>query len=153
MGELSGGRAPSRQDMDSQQATVQRAEADVASASAGAQVTQVEASLTDIDTDVICHRWARWCRGSILTPSRIPDEALQQYVKSMEHFADVTRRMNVDVAIQNHPLYDGVDMRLQAFRARKPGQPNPFVVGKESCQRFLSVMRECINAQRERRRT
>jgi HlyD family secretion protein len=48
--ELSGGRVPSRQDMDSQQATVQRAEADVASA--GAQVTQAEASLTAIDTDI-----------------------------------------------------------------------------------------------------
>jgi len=48
--ELSGGRVPSRQDMDSQQATVQRAEADVASA--GAQVTQAEASLTAIDTDL-----------------------------------------------------------------------------------------------------
>jgi len=48
--ELSGGRVPSRQDMDSQQATVQRAEADVASAQA--QVTQAEASLAAIDTDI-----------------------------------------------------------------------------------------------------
>jgi hypothetical protein len=90
--------------------------------------------------------------GSILTPGRISNEGLQQYVKSVEHFADVTRRMNADVEIQNHPLYDGFEMRLQAFKARRPGQPNPFVVGKESYQRFLTVMRECIYAQLERRR-
>ena len=91
--------------------------------------------------------------GSILTPGRIADAGLQQYVKSVEHFADVTRRMNVDVEIQNHPLYDGFDTRLQALKARKPGQPNPFVVGKEPHQKFLTVMRECIYAQLERRRT
>jgi HlyD family secretion protein len=48
--ELSGGRVPSRQDMDAQQAAVQRADADVASAQA--QVTQAEASLAAIETDI-----------------------------------------------------------------------------------------------------
>ena len=89
--------------------------------------------------------------GSILTPGRISEDGLQQYVKSVEHFADVTRRMNVDVEIQNHPLYDGFDTRLQALKARRPGQANPFVVGSQSYQRFLTVMGECIRAQLERR--
>ena len=48
--ELSGGRVPSRQDIDSQQATVKRAEADQTSALA--QVTQSRASLTAIETDM-----------------------------------------------------------------------------------------------------
>lgn len=48
--ELSNGRVPSRQEMDAQDAAVLRAEADVASAAA--QVTQSEASLAAIDTDI-----------------------------------------------------------------------------------------------------
>jgi HlyD family secretion protein len=48
--DLSGGRVPARQDIDSQQATVKRAEAD--EASTAAQVTQSRASLAAIETDI-----------------------------------------------------------------------------------------------------
>lgn len=48
--ELSGGRVPSRQEIDSQQATVERAKAD--ESSAVAQVTQSRASLAAIETDI-----------------------------------------------------------------------------------------------------
>ena len=48
--ELSGGRVPSKQEMDSQEATVKRAHAD--QASAAAQVAQSQASLNAIETDM-----------------------------------------------------------------------------------------------------
>lgn len=48
--ELSGGRVPSRQEIDSQQATVERAKAD--QSSVVAQVTQSRASLAAIETDI-----------------------------------------------------------------------------------------------------
>jgi HlyD family secretion protein len=48
--ELSGGRVPSRQELDAQDATVKRAQAD--EASAVAQVTQAQASLAAIETDI-----------------------------------------------------------------------------------------------------
>ena len=48
--ELSGGRVPSTQEMDSQEATVKRAHAD--QASSAAQVAQSQASLTAIETDM-----------------------------------------------------------------------------------------------------
>ena len=48
--ELSKGRVPSRQEIDSQEATVKRAQAD--EASSDAQVTQSQASLTAIETDI-----------------------------------------------------------------------------------------------------
>jgi HlyD family secretion protein len=48
--ELSEGRVPSKQEMDSQEATVKRAHAD--QASAAAQVAQSQASLTAIETDI-----------------------------------------------------------------------------------------------------
>jgi HlyD family secretion protein len=48
--ELSGGRVPSTQEMDSQEASVKRAHAD--QASSAAQVAQSQASLTAIETDI-----------------------------------------------------------------------------------------------------
>ena len=48
--ELSGGRVPSRQEIDSQEATVERAEAE--EAVSAAQVTQSRASLAAIETDI-----------------------------------------------------------------------------------------------------
>ena len=91
--------------------------------------------------------------GSILIPTKIADDALQQYIRSIEHFGDVARNMGVDVEIQNHPLYDGFEQKLQRLRARRPADPHPFVVGRDGYQRFLTVMAECTRAQVERRRS
>ena len=90
--------------------------------------------------------------GSILIPGRIPDEGLLQYIRSVEHFGDMARKMNVEVELQNHPLYDGLEGKLDRLKSRGAGQPNPFVVGQASYQRFLTVMTECTRAQMERRK-
>jgi metallo-beta-lactamase class B len=89
--------------------------------------------------------------GSILLAGFISDEGLQQYVQSVERFGDVTRRLRVDVEIQNHPLYDGFEAKLQRLERRRAGEAHPFVVGADAYQRFLTVMRECGNAQLARR--
>ena len=89
--------------------------------------------------------------GSILLSGRIPDEGLRQYVQSIEHFGAVTKRLGVDVEIQNHPLYDGFPAKLDRLGKRKAGDANPFVVGKDAYQRFLGVMAACGEAQLARR--
>lgn len=89
--------------------------------------------------------------GSILIPTRIPDEGMRQYIKSIEHWGDVARKMNVEVEIQNHPMYDGFTGKLQRLKDRKPSQPNPFVVGREGYRRFLDVMSGCTEVQLARR--
>jgi metallo-beta-lactamase class B len=90
--------------------------------------------------------------GSILLSSRIPDAGLEQYVRSVEHFADVTRRLGVDVEIQNHPLYDGFETKLAQLSTRKPGAAHPFVVGTAGYQSFLTVMGDCARVELERRK-
>jgi metallo-beta-lactamase class B len=89
--------------------------------------------------------------GSILLVNRISDEGLRQYVQSLERFGAVTQRLGVDVEIQNHPLYDGFTTKLERLAARRPGDAHPFVVGTGAYQRFLTVMKECANAQLARR--
>ncbi len=91
--------------------------------------------------------------GSILIPGFLPPEGLTQYIKSVEHWAAVTAANNVDVELQNHPLYDGMLGRLERLRSRQPAQPHPFVVGRDAYQRFTRVMADCIRVQLARRIT
>lgn len=90
--------------------------------------------------------------GSILLYSLIPDAGLEQYGRSLDHFAEAAERLGVDVEIQNHPLYDGLTTKLERLARRAPGEPHPFVVGAPAYRRFLTVMKECANAQLERRK-
>jgi hypothetical protein len=59
--------------------------------------------------------------------------------------------MKVDVEIQNHPLYDRTLGKLSALNERKPGSPNPFVVGPNSYGKFLDVQSRCMQAAIARR--
>ena len=89
--------------------------------------------------------------GTILTAGRIPDEGLQQYLHSIDHFKQAAKQSKVDVELQNHPLYDGFEERLAKLRDRKPGAPNPFVVGQSNYGKFLDVITECTRAEVARR--
>jgi metallo-beta-lactamase class B len=80
--------------------------------------------------------------GSWLT-TRLSDEAFQTYIASVKHFEEATRKAKVDVMLQNHPLMDDFETKLASARARRSGQPNPFVVGTDGYQKFLQVMQTC----------
>jgi metallo-beta-lactamase class B len=72
-----------------------------------------------------------------------PPSQVQQFIDSLQHFEHWTKKMKVDVELQNHPVMDGFADKLAAVRARKPGEPNPFIVGQENYTKFLDVMSEC----------
>jgi len=90
--------------------------------------------------------------GTILTPGPISDENLATYLKSVLHFKEETKKAKVDVELQNHSLYDNIQEKLAALKARKPGQPNPFVVGTANYQRFVDVMADCSQVNIDRRK-
>ncbi len=87
--------------------------------------------------------------GSVLVD---PDELLQQYGKSIEHFKEATKKAKVEVELQNHPLYDNLQDKLAKLKERKKGEPNPFVVGQAHYQAFVEVMGECLQTQVDRRK-
>jgi len=90
--------------------------------------------------------------GLILTPNRISDEGLQQYLQSVAHFKDEAKKANVEVEIENHPLMDDMAGKLDKLKDRKSGQPNPFVVGKANYQTFMDVMAACTQVEVDRRK-
>jgi metallo-beta-lactamase class B len=84
--------------------------------------------------------------GTVLAASYTPMPGLRQYVDSIAHYLEVAARMGVDVEIQNHPLFDDTPKRLAALAARRPGEPNPFVMGTDRYQRFWRIVSECMQA-------
>jgi metallo-beta-lactamase class B len=88
--------------------------------------------------------------GAILLPARAEVPALQGYIASVNHFADVTRQRGVDVELQNHPMFDAMDVKLAALKTRRPGQPHPFVVGKDAYQQFLTTITGCLQEEIKR---
>ncbi len=90
--------------------------------------------------------------GSILNPQRrFPASLFEEYLASIQHFAEATKRQRVDVELLNHPIMDGLFERLEKLKVRKPGEPHPLVVGEDSYQRFLSVMAACTQVQLARK--
>ena len=86
--------------------------------------------------------------GSILNPQRrLPASVYEEYLASIEHFANATRRQQVDVELLNHPIMDGLFERLERLKVRKEGDPHPLVVGENSYQRFLGLMADCTRVQ------
>jgi len=90
--------------------------------------------------------------GTVLTPGIISDEGLQTYLKSVAHFKEETRKARVDVEIQNHPLMDPIQTKLDTVRARTKNDPNPFVVGQANYQKFVDVMALCTQVNIARRK-
>jgi metallo-beta-lactamase class B len=87
----------------------------------------------------------------LLDNPRLAPATMQQYARAIESFKEVTKRMKVEVEVQNHPLFDNTFEKAAKLASRKPGDAHPFVVGEAGYQRFLDVMSVCIRAQLARR--
>jgi metallo-beta-lactamase class B len=75
------------------------------------------------------------------------------YSASVGKFAGIARARRVDVQMANHSNFDNAFPKMAALKARRAGQPHPFVVGAEVQQRIFDVQQECALAQRAMLRT
>jgi metallo-beta-lactamase class B len=81
-----------------------------------------------------------------ITPDKPRRFWFETYANSADHFRDAVTRSNADVLIANHPNQDGAKMKLAALEKRRPGDPNPYVVGNDSVKRYLTMVGECAKA-------
>jgi metallo-beta-lactamase class B len=91
--------------------------------------------------------------GTILTPGIVSDEGLQTYLKSVAHFKEETKKAKVAVELQNHPLMDPIQPKLDKLKDRKKGEPNPFVLGQANYQKFVDVISACTEVNIARRKS
>ncbi len=89
--------------------------------------------------------------GTILAQGGITTEGLNLYLASTMHFLEAARKMKVDVEIQNHALFDSTPERAAKLKARKPGEPNPFLITIDKYARLWDISSECIRAEIARR--
>jgi metallo-beta-lactamase class B len=91
--------------------------------------------------------------GTILTPGPISDGGLATYLKSVARFKDATSKAKVEIVMQNHPLMDPVQPKVEKMQSRRSGDPNPWVVGESNYQKFLDVMYQCTEVNIARRKS
>lgn len=84
--------------------------------------------------------------GTVLAAGFVPLPGLRQYPASIAHYLEIAEQMQVDVEVQNHPIFDDTPARLAALAARAPGAAHPFVMGNERYVRFWNVVSECMQA-------
>ena len=89
-----------------------------------------------------------WMAGpaAYITPERPPRFWFETYSASAKRFKAVAAQAGADVLISNHTIFDGSKTKLPALEKRKPGDPHPYVIGKEGVQRYLTVVDECAQA-------
>jgi metallo-beta-lactamase class B len=89
--------------------------------------------------------------GTVLTTGILTTDALKQYTQSIAHYLETARKMNVEVELQNHPIFDGTPERLARIKTAKSGDANPFVVGNDRYLKMWNIVSECIQAEIARR--
>lgn len=71
---------------------------------------------------------------------------MKGYVASSKRFKEIEDKAGVDTLVHPHAEYDNTFQKIDALRARKPGDPHPFV-SKDDVDRFATIHIECGEAQ------
>jgi metallo-beta-lactamase class B len=90
------------------------------------------------------HNAVAW-GGTAYNFGPLPDR-LQTYADTTARYREMLKQAKVDVFLSNHVNFDAAVAKMAALKARKAGDPNPFVVGSDTVQRFLTVLGECALA-------
>jgi metallo-beta-lactamase class B len=76
-----------------------------------------------------------------------PDaERFAAYAASALKFRELAAAAGADVLLSNHTDYDGSKEKLPKLATRAAGAPHPYVVGRDSVARYLTVANECAQA-------
>lgn len=73
-------------------------------------------------------------------------EMLQSYISNAGRFMDIAQGSGADVIIVNHTEYNDALARFDRTKARKPGEPHPWVVGQAEVRTYLNVVEECAKS-------
>jgi len=90
------------------------------------------------------HMAMEW--GGTALSGNTTKEMLQSYISNAGRFKDIAEGSGADVIIGNHTEYNDALARFERTKARKPGEPNPWVVGKSEVLNYLTVVQECAKS-------
>jgi metallo-beta-lactamase class B len=84
--------------------------------------------------------------GGTAVSGNTSKEMLQSYISNAARFLDIANGAGADVIIGNHTIYNDALVRFERTKARKPGEPHPWVVGKAEVRKYLTVAEECAKS-------
>ncbi len=90
--------------------------------------------------------WGGTAFNFTITPDKDRNYWFHTYINSAERFRQIAAAAGADVGIANHTIFDGSKQKLPALANRKPGDPNPWVIGEDSVRRYMTVAVECAHA-------
>jgi metallo-beta-lactamase class B len=102
------------------------------------------ATVFDVHDKREAHRAVLW-GGTGYDFGPLPDR-LELYADTIVKYRDIMKQEKADVLLSNHVSYDAAVAKMAALKERKAKDPNPFVVGEDSIDRFLTVLGECALA-------
>jgi metallo-beta-lactamase class B len=73
-------------------------------------------------------------------------DMLESYISNAKRLKDISDGQGADVIIGNHTEYNDALNRLERTKARKEGEPNPWIVGKREVETYLTVVEECAKS-------
>src|SRR6202140_5126654 len=79
-------------------------------------------------------------------PSTVPN--FDAYIKSQVKMAAAAASANATILMSNHTEFDSAIPKIKMLALRKPGEPHPFDLGKETVARYFTVTGECAQAAR-----
>jgi len=68
------------------------------------------------------------------------------YERSLVKFHQAVMQAKADVVLESHPFLSNLVEKLAGMRQRKPGQPNPMIVGTDGVDRYMTIWTECGRA-------
>ncbi|HXE65139.1 MAG TPA: MBL fold metallo-hydrolase [Bryobacteraceae bacterium] len=90
------------------------------------------------------HMAMEW--GGTALSGNTSKEMLQSYISNASRLLDIADGAGADVIIGNHTEYNDALPRLEQTKARRPSDPNPWVVGKPEVRKYLTVVQECAKS-------
>src|SRR5688572_4741154 len=86
------------------------------------------------------HLIATW--GGTALSRATPPASLQAYVDSAVRYRALLAKLGVEGMVSNHSEFDDAVVKIGKLASRKAGEPHPFVPGKDSVRRYMTVVEE-----------
>jgi metallo-beta-lactamase class B len=90
------------------------------------------------------HVLAEW--GGTLIGGLRTREGFQTYIDSAARFRQIATAAGAEGILSNHTNYDGSKIKLPAVLKRGANDANPYLIGSDAVQRYLTVAEECARA-------
>jgi metallo-beta-lactamase class B len=86
------------------------------------------------------HVIATW--GGTALSRATPRTSLQAYVDSAVRYRALLAKLGVEGMVSNHSEFDDAVAKISRLASRKAGDPHPFLPGRDSVRRYMTVVEE-----------